>query len=370
MWRTLRLLIVVVFPAVPSLVAVEAPLVADTHVDSAQPTANFGADASILVGPLTRGLVRFDLSTLPTGTTADQVLKATLTLWVSGVEAPGDVTAALLANDWAERQVNWSNRPQTGLCFPNAPCPLSTATINSASAFVVFDVTLAVKTWLATGGNFGFILQPSGTTNLSFDSKENGLTAHEPRLGITLAGPTGPTGPQGLQGLRGPMGPSGATGSAGPAGPVGPQGAVGPQGLQGVANAFTQDCHNVGRLLDVGYWQHCVLAVPATLSRWLILLELQHESSREAKTALACSVTLDEGPDTHNPKARLGYPMPGLEASAWGRPSRTYTSASYMFHGENRVHNVHVYCKDPRADTSENRKVRFLGGSMIALAVD
>jgi hypothetical protein len=146
--------------------------------------------------------------------------------------------------------------------------------VNRSDSFVVFDVTLAVKTWLAGASNFGFLLSPQGGTNLSFDSKENGVTGHEPRLEIMLAQPAGPAGPLGPQGPQGPAGRIGPPGFTGPSGPVGPQGPQGPQGPEGEFQ--TWNFSGTGcKLQRVTFgtesgWVFCEIDLPAA-RQWLVL---------------------------------------------------------------------------------------------------
>src|ERR1700678_1479661 len=70
-------------------VAVEATLVADAHVNSALPGVNSGAISNLNVGAGYTALLQFDLSTLPVGTTAGQVLRATLRLYCNRVDTAG-----------------------------------------------------------------------------------------------------------------------------------------------------------------------------------------------------------------------------------------------------------------------------------------
>jgi len=63
--------------AAGSAQALDAPLAADTHTSSALPANNFGALPTINVGGGATGLLRFDLGTLPAGTTAARLVKAT-----------------------------------------------------------------------------------------------------------------------------------------------------------------------------------------------------------------------------------------------------------------------------------------------------
>src|ERR1700678_1927466 len=72
--------------------AVEATLVADAHVNSALPGGNSGAISNLNVGGGYTALVQFDLSMLPTGTTAGQVSRAVLRLYCTRVNAAGTVS--------------------------------------------------------------------------------------------------------------------------------------------------------------------------------------------------------------------------------------------------------------------------------------
>jgi hypothetical protein len=221
------------------LLAQEARLVADAYIKSDQPTVNFGASMSILVSPVARGLLLFDLTTLPAYATPERVAAATLKIWANTVTAPGTVSAAPLTGAWSEGSVTFNNRPPVGMCLPGAPCPNATANVVQPSAYVTFDVTQAVRTWLAVGGNFGFYLS-TAAANVTFESRESTASAGDAReygtrLEVTISGPVGPVGPAGPPG---PPGPAGAQGATGAQGPPGVQGPVGPQGLSGVSQVY------------------------------------------------------------------------------------------------------------------------------------
>src|SRR5271170_7502063 len=72
--------------------AVEATLVADAHVNSARPTVNSGTISNLNVGGGYTALLEFDLSTLPVGTTAAQVSRATLRLYCNRMDTAGLVS--------------------------------------------------------------------------------------------------------------------------------------------------------------------------------------------------------------------------------------------------------------------------------------
>lgn len=201
--------------------AVEAPLAADSHVSAALPTANFGGSQALNVGGGAVGLLRFDLATLPAGTTAAKVSKASLVVYVNRVGVPGAVEVQTVYSPWSEAAVTAATAPTvagagTG---PTAPVVL-------AAQCVTVDVTAQVKAWLNGTPNNSFALTPAlpapGTT-VFLDSKEGTGTGRPARLDIALMeqGPSGPQGPAGAQGPSGPQGPAGAQGSTGATGVTG-----------------------------------------------------------------------------------------------------------------------------------------------------
>jgi hypothetical protein len=213
----------------------QATLVGDAHVSSAQPTVNSGTLSNLNVGGVYTALVQFDLGTLPVGTTAAQIAKATLRVYCNRADVPGAVQVLAVGGEWTESGVTFATLPTLGAV-------VQTGQVVGAGEFVTFDVTAAVQGWVgAPSTNFGLALvAPAGSgTVVQFDSKENDETSHEPELEVALvgsgSGTVGPAGPQGPQGIQGETGATGATGAQGPAGPAGPVGPQGPQGLPGVS---------------------------------------------------------------------------------------------------------------------------------------
>ena len=213
--------------------ALDAPLAADAHTSAALPANNFGALPTINVGGGATGLLRFDLGTLPAGTTAARLVKATLVLYVNRVGSPGAVDLHPVNGNWTEAGVTATSLPPSGgASLFNLPLP-------APGNYMAVDVTAQVKNWITNPGtNFGWAIAPAlsaPTTVTFFDSKENTATGHVARLDLTLAdqGPKGDTGPQGLKGDPGPTGPKGDTGPTGAAGATGATGAQGPRGLTG-----------------------------------------------------------------------------------------------------------------------------------------
>ena len=216
-----------------------ATLVGDAHVSSAQPTVNAGTLSNLNVGGVYTALVQFDLGTLPAGTTAAQISKATLRVYCNRADMPGEVQAQLVGGAWTELGVTFATLPAVGAV-------VQTAQVTGVGEFVTFDVTSAVQGWVsAPGTNNGLALvaAPGSGTVVQFDSKENDQTAHAPELDIVVAG-NGPAGPQGIQGE------TGATGATGPQGPMGPQGLPGISGSGG--GIAYQGTYNAGTSYAVG----------------------------------------------------------------------------------------------------------------------
>lgn len=200
--------------------------------------SNFGTNPNLSVSPTNTSYLKFKLTpTLPTGTSSSDISKATLKIYIGNVSVPGTIDVVQVADSWNEKTI-------TARSAPALADLLATGVSIDASRkgqFLLIDVTNAVKNWLDTANNYGLALVGHDATSVTFDSKENSQTSHEPELIIVLNSRTGPQGPQGEQGAQGEKGEAGAQGPEGPQGPpgsTGPQGAqgdIGPQGPQGPA---------------------------------------------------------------------------------------------------------------------------------------
>ena len=216
----------------PLLQATDVALIGDAHVSSSRPTANFGTIANLYVGNGNTALMQFDLSSLPAGTTASQVSRATLILFVNRVNTPGSISVQAVTSGWNESAVTYATIPALGAAATNFSAAV-------AGQFVAVDVTSEVQAWISAPASNNGLALSSAAAAVLFDSKENDQTGHAARLDITLAnqggvGATGAAGAQGPQGLIGPQGVAGLPGTIGPAGPIGP---VGVQGIQGVTGS-------------------------------------------------------------------------------------------------------------------------------------
>ena len=238
------------FDTARQLPAASAILTGDTYTDANKPGKNYGDTGILKVAgsgaALKRVWIKFDLpSVLPAGTTAAQISKATLKLWVNNVKTAGPVSGYVVTGpSWVEG----TGAAGSGMTNNTAPAVEATALftewqITSEGNYAAVDLTSLVQSWVAgSAPNYGIALVPgSSTVDVSFDSKESTTTSHGPQLEIELVnqGPAGPVGPQGTQGLKGatgavgPIGPQGLAGAIGPMGPQGPMGLMGPQGFIG-----------------------------------------------------------------------------------------------------------------------------------------
>ena len=217
--------------------ATDATVSGDASVNSAHPAVNYGRLSNLLVGGGGTTLIQFDLSSLPAGTTASQIGKATLKLYINRIDASGSVSVLPVSSAWTESAVTYNTIPSLGTA-------IATFTPTLDEQYAVVDITSLVQSWVTTPASNDGIALTSAAGVVLFDSKENDETSHAAHLDITVisqgpVGPMGPQGPIGLTGAQGPGGPAGAVGATGlqgpqgPVGPAGPQGLIGPTGVQG-----------------------------------------------------------------------------------------------------------------------------------------
>ena len=235
--RTLCLWLLVAGAA--EFASAQIPATDDSYAASSSPTYNYGTQPSLLViNPGVNSYIRFDLTVLPSGLTSSNVSKATVRLSINGVTTSGTFDVYLVTSSWSEITLTYNAAPTLGAKLNSSPFSVSTSKRN----FIDVDVTAAAQAWLGGSPNYGIALVPSSGSpiSVSFDSKENTSTSHDPELSVELisAGPQGAQGPQGPQGVTGPpgtTGPTGPQGVPGPQGPPGLQGISGPSGPPGVS---------------------------------------------------------------------------------------------------------------------------------------
>lgn len=222
------------------LLANDAALTGDAYINPGD-SGPYGALPVIDIGGATasEGLLSFDLTKLPAGTTGSSVSSAKLSIFVDQVTTPGAIDVYAASASWSESSVNGVTAPVPA---PGTAVQTGIA-VSSADAFITVDVTSQVIAWLNGSPNNGLILTGEGSTSIVVDSKENQSTSHPATLEISLLGPTGapgatgPAGPTGAAGINGPTGPTGPTGAPGPAGSTGSAGVAGVTGPKGPTGA-------------------------------------------------------------------------------------------------------------------------------------
>src|SRR5580704_19759246 len=122
--------------------AVEATLEADAHVSSARSAVNSGAISNLDVGGGYTALLQFDLSTLPAGTTAAQVSRATLRLYCNRMDTSGLVSVQPVGGAWGEYSVTYATLPSLGAA-------VQVISVSQVGAYVAVDVTALVQGWIA-----------------------------------------------------------------------------------------------------------------------------------------------------------------------------------------------------------------------------
>jgi hypothetical protein len=170
--------------------AVEATLTDDAYTYSGSKTMKYGTQTILSVrglaggAPLKRSFLKFDLSTLPGGTTGGDVQKATLKLFVRNLATAGSFDVFRVAADWNETTITHQVAP------PFGGVVASSVAVDDENIFVTVDLTTLMRDWLnGTVQNYGIAILPNieGIT-VDFDSKENTTTSHEARLEIVLLG--------------------------------------------------------------------------------------------------------------------------------------------------------------------------------------
>lgn len=182
--------------ATPSATTVTIDAIADATLDEAVPAENQGDLDAVWVGQAEiqepaarRGLLRFDLSSVPAGATIEH---ATLELYLGSAANRKDTKIAVFGvlDAWAEGEVSWDSAPALS-------GQLTAAEVGSESGYYAWDVTALAQGWHAgTFANHGLLLRDTDESTAvlrGFFSREAGT--HTPRLVVTYtqAPPRPPT---------------------------------------------------------------------------------------------------------------------------------------------------------------------------------
>ncbi|MGD0649393.1 MAG: DNRLRE domain-containing protein, partial [Acidobacteriaceae bacterium] len=125
-------LVLIAVGATATLRAAQVALIADASVNSARSSTNFGGLSNLYTGNGSTTLLRFDLGTLPAGTSASQISRATLTIFVNRVNATGSVTLSPITSAWTESAVTDDTIPTIG-------APAGSFTASTAGQFITID---------------------------------------------------------------------------------------------------------------------------------------------------------------------------------------------------------------------------------------
>ena len=178
----------------------QSVLVSDAHTSVTSANGNFGTNPTLAVSANNHAYVKFDVAlTLPAGTRAEDVAKATVKFYVSKVTAAGRLDVFPVTAAWDEKTITANNAPSAG------PLALTTPPIgkDAQGNYILIDITDLVKQWLGDGSgqnalpNYGIVLTPHPVdadtpqfADLNLDSKENSQTSHDGMLSVQLAAPS------------------------------------------------------------------------------------------------------------------------------------------------------------------------------------
>jgi hypothetical protein len=150
--------------------------VADSYVDSSNPSANFGTSTQIRIdgSPIVNSYLRFSVSGL-TGT----VTSATLRIFANSSLSAGYVAHAVADNTWGETSITYSNAPTIGSAIGSSGAATS-------GAWTSVDVT----TYVTGNGTLSFGLTDPSSTALSMASRESGANAPQLIIQQSVSAPT------------------------------------------------------------------------------------------------------------------------------------------------------------------------------------
>lgn len=149
--------------------------VADTHIALYEPTTNFGDYPTMRVHPASsgreRGLIKFDISVIPTSAT---VLQATLYLyaWYWSYTFPINISAYRVIKHWNEREATWERATSTTFwhtpgcndpIYDYDPTSAVSTTVSNNRQYYSWDITQMVQLWVANPlANEGVLLVGDG----------------------------------------------------------------------------------------------------------------------------------------------------------------------------------------------------------------
>jgi hypothetical protein len=167
----------------------------DAFIRASSPDSNFGALPEIEVRPDNganrRGLVRFDVSSIPPGST---VTNATLYLYEKDKKLGQTTYLYRLTSPWSEDTVTWSTPWSAAGGDFDASQAYASFLPNQSSCMLEIDLKVLVQEWVDGTPNYGILLYSTGPNHiLRYSSKDNAAAAEHPKLNITYLEPVLPS---------------------------------------------------------------------------------------------------------------------------------------------------------------------------------
>ncbi len=266
-----------------SLIAQDLRLISDTNTRASMPDTPLGTLPQLAVDPNSTTYLQFDSFLVANSQRPEDLITATLRLYVNRLATPGAISVAAYCRPVVEDVLTHNNR-QLPLC--NAL--VSTLPVTAAQNFIDIDVTERVRTALNTGTGLSFLITPAQsapTTSVLFDSKESSTTSHAPKLMLNYK-------------------PLFLTGPIGPQGPIGPIGPVGPEGPAGTMNEIRWRSERYSCPADT----RCSISISCGTLRMLVTGGCGHRDLNGATTDIKVNYS---GPKIEGPRTDSGSDVTG-----------------------------------------------------------
>lgn len=162
------------------------PSVADAQVRDwvGYGDTNYGTSTGMYVGydldtGTFRSFVRFDLSSIPSGSTINS---ASFNAYVDGVSGSPTIDVYRVLSSWGEHNITWNNQPDV----EEVPTVSRVVSYDDEGEWISWDVTELVRAWLAGTPNHGLSLWGPTGGWARFNTRE---TAYTPYLLVNYTGP-------------------------------------------------------------------------------------------------------------------------------------------------------------------------------------
>jgi len=184
-----------------SLASTTFDSIADACVLEGRPTTNYGSTVDMLAGyddsqdpdgEIARSLVKFDLASIPPGSTINSAaFEAYLVGWYDYLDRYRDIAVHRITGTWSENSVTWNNKPGYSASYDSVSIKA-----DENWDWHSWDVTDLVQEWVdGVYSNHGIMLrgpeQPGADSAWrSFSTREG---PYPPRLIVDFTTPTTPT---------------------------------------------------------------------------------------------------------------------------------------------------------------------------------